>query len=303
MLRRLLLGADDRLQGAVDRGRPGGVLPGPGRSALRDGAGDLPPALQHQHRPDLDPRAALPPDRAQRRDQHRAGQPALDGRARAGPARGLLGRPPARALPDGAGGGQRLRLARQRRRSAGPLRLRPAGGAGDGDRRGLGGAGRPRPRPPRLLRVPRAADGAVGRPGGAGLLRWGDRRRGARPQRPAPRALPPDRRRSAGRCLRGGRPRTGRHGDRARARIGPARPRPDDRGRSDRRPPPPPRRHHRRAGRAPPLPRVACRAPQHVAGCGVRSAECGIRRAPFRHRRIGFLARFRTPHSAPRTPG
>ena len=42
---------------------------------------------------------------------------------------------------------------------------------------------------PRLLRVPRLPDGAVGRPGGHGLHRRPPDRRHARPQRPAARAL------------------------------------------------------------------------------------------------------------------
>jgi glutamate synthase (NADPH/NADH) large chain len=48
---------------------------------------------------------------------------------------------------------------------------------------------------PRLLRIPRRADGAVGRPRRRGLHRWPPDRRDAGPQRPAPRALPRHRRR------------------------------------------------------------------------------------------------------------
>ena len=48
---------------------------------------------------------------------------------------------------------------------------------------------------PRLLRIPRRADGAVGRPGRDRLHRRPPDRRDARPQRPAPGALPRHRRR------------------------------------------------------------------------------------------------------------
>ncbi|MDC4226326.1 MAG: hypothetical protein MPW15_19255 [Candidatus Manganitrophus sp.] len=58
-------------------------------------------------------------------------------------------------------------------------------------------------RPARLLRVPRRHDGAVGRPGRRGLHRRPADRRHARPQRPAPRALPRHRRRPGGHGLRG----------------------------------------------------------------------------------------------------
>ena len=56
-----------------------------------DAARALPPALQHQHLPDLVAGAAVPPARAQRRDQHAARQPQLDEGARARAASALWG--------------------------------------------------------------------------------------------------------------------------------------------------------------------------------------------------------------------
>ena len=59
----------------------------------------------------------------------------------------------------------------------------------------------------RLLRVPRLADGAVGRPGGDRLHRWPRDRRNAGPQRLAPRPLHRHQGRSGGAGLRGRRAR------------------------------------------------------------------------------------------------
>ena len=73
------------------------------------------------------------------------------------------------------------------------LLARPRGD--DDDPRGLGAALGDGRAPPRLLRVPRRDDGAVGRPGRDGLHRRPPDRRHARPQRPAPGALHRHRRR------------------------------------------------------------------------------------------------------------
>ena len=73
--------AHPRLQGDAAR-RPGRrVLPRPPRRAHGVGARAGAPALLHQHLPDLGPGAPVPDDRAQRRDQHPARQPQLDGGA------------------------------------------------------------------------------------------------------------------------------------------------------------------------------------------------------------------------------
>ena len=67
----------------------GEYYPRPEGRARRVGAGARAPALLHQHLPVLGPGAAVPHDRAQRRDQHAARQRQLDARApeRACPAR------------------------------------------------------------------------------------------------------------------------------------------------------------------------------------------------------------------------
>ena len=59
----------------------GELLPRPAGPALRQRAGPRPPALRHQHVPDLAARASLPHGRPQRRDQHAARQRELDGGA------------------------------------------------------------------------------------------------------------------------------------------------------------------------------------------------------------------------------
>ena len=98
-------------------------------------------------------------------------------------------------LPDRHARRERLRLVRRGRRAAHALRPQPAARRHDDGARGLGEPDRDRPRAPRLLRVPLDAHGAVGRPGRDRLHRRLARRRDARPQRPAPRALPRHRRR------------------------------------------------------------------------------------------------------------
>ena len=101
---------------------------------------------------------------------------------------------------------------------------RPLAAARDHDD-GAGGVGEPgrhRPRPRGVLRVPLDAHGAVGRPGRARLHRRLARRRDPRPQRPASRPLPGDRRRSRRARERDRRARLPRRPDRAQ---GPAAPR------------------------------------------------------------------------------
>jgi hypothetical protein len=112
------------------------------------------------------------------------------------------GRRPEEALPDQLRAPERHRHLRQRAGAADDGRL-PAGARGDDDDpRGLGAARADGRAPPRLLRVPRRDDGALGRPGGDGLHRRQADRRHARPQRPAPGALHRHRRRPGGDGLR-----------------------------------------------------------------------------------------------------
>ena len=64
----------DRLQGHVPGPAVVRLLSRPGRRAGRDGPGHRPPALQHEHVPQLAAGPAVPHDRPQRRDQHAARQ-------------------------------------------------------------------------------------------------------------------------------------------------------------------------------------------------------------------------------------
>ena len=113
-------------------------------------------------------------------------------------------------------------LRRGARAAAHGRPLAAARGADDGPG-GVGERARHGPGQARLLRVPRLADGAVGRPGLRDLHRRHADRRGARPQRPAARALVADRRRPGRAGHRGRRARhPGRPGRRARAGCSPA---------------------------------------------------------------------------------
>ena len=82
----------DRLQGHGHDAPARAVLPRPVRRAVRVQARPRALAVLDEHVPVVAARAAVPHDRAQRRDQHRAGQPQLDARPSV-PARvrGLLG--------------------------------------------------------------------------------------------------------------------------------------------------------------------------------------------------------------------
>ena len=70
-----------RLQGHGHDAPARAVLPRPLRRALRLEARARALALLHEHLPVVAARAAVPHDRAQRRDQHHPGQPQLDARA------------------------------------------------------------------------------------------------------------------------------------------------------------------------------------------------------------------------------
>ena len=111
LLRRFAVEPHAGLQRPVRRASAAGVLSRPARSRLRERPGRLPPALQHQHLPDLAAGPAVPTAGPQRRDQHAARQSRLDAGPRSAPA----SRRPTRHL---AGG---LRLD-QPRRSPAPAR-------------------------------------------------------------------------------------------------------------------------------------------------------------------------------------
>ena len=97
--------------------------------------------------------------------------------------------------PISLSGPVRHRLLRQRARVPAARRLLAAACGDDADPRGLGGQPADGRGPARLLRVPRRADGAVGRPGRDVLLGRRPYRRDARPQRPPSGALHGHRRR------------------------------------------------------------------------------------------------------------
>ena len=123
----------------------------------------------------------------------------------------------------------RIRPPRQRARAARAERPLDPARDDDDDPRGLPHPQGSRRRRQGLLRLPFVPDGALGRPGRGGVHRRQDRRRHARPQRPAARPLDPGHRGLRRARVRGG----GDHGrPRAHPAQGPPRPREDVPGRS-----------------------------------------------------------------------
>ena len=133
--------------------------------------------------------ASLPHGRAQRRDQHAARQRQLDGGAAGVRVVAAVRRRHHQAVADLLRGPVGHRLLRQRARVPGDGRLQPGARRHDADPRGVGRQPADGWQAPRLLRVSRLPDGAVGRPGRHGLHRRAPDRRHARPQRPAAGAL------------------------------------------------------------------------------------------------------------------
>ncbi len=101
----------------------------------------------------------------------------------------------------------RLGVVRQRARAAADGRLSARARDDADDPRGVGRQSADGRGSPRFLRIPRRADGAVGRPGGDGVHRRPADRRDARSQRVAPGALHRHRRRLRHHGLRGRRAR------------------------------------------------------------------------------------------------
>ncbi len=177
------------LQGHAVRGPDRGDVSRPHRSGRRVGARARPPAVQHQHVPVVAAGAPVPLHRAQRRDQHAARQPQLDEGARGALPLGPPRRRPREGLPGHARGAVRLRHVRQR--AGVPRDERPLAPARD-PHDDPGAVAEPRIHEPRaagVLRVPRVADGALGRPRLHRVHRRHGHRRGAGPQRTAPVAL------------------------------------------------------------------------------------------------------------------
>ena len=159
---------------------------GPARR-LGDGAGAS--ALLHQHLPVVEAGASLPHGRPQRRDQHAARQRQLDGGAAGVGVLAAVRRRHLQAVADLLRGPVRHGVLRQRARIPGDGRLQPLARRHDADPRSVGRQPADGWQAPRLLRVSRLPDGAVGRPGRHGLHRRPPDRRHARPQRPAAGAL------------------------------------------------------------------------------------------------------------------
>ena len=214
-----------RLQGPAAGAAGRELLRRSAQPADRVGAGAGASALFDQHLPVLAAGAPVPLHLPQRRDQHGARQHQLDGGAAAGDVVGTARR---RSRQDGAAdraGPIRHRLHRQRARTA-RHRRRLFAGACDDDA-DPGGVVRPADGPgaARLLRIPRGADGAVGRAGGDRLHRRPPDRRDARPQRAAAGALHHHRRRSCDHglgepaCCRSRRRRSSANGGCSRARC------------------------------------------------------------------------------------
>jgi hypothetical protein len=238
-------------------------LPRPHRRALRqrDRPGAQP--VLDQHVSVLAARASLPLHRAQRRDQHDPREPQLDAHA-AGAARDRPHpRRPQATVPDLHAGRQRFGHVRRGARAAAPRRAQPAPRGADDDPGGVGEQPRDGPGPPRLLRVPRLADGAVGRTGLRQLHRRHGHRGGARPQRPAPRPVVADLRRPGRARQRDRRART-RPGD-GRGQ-GPAAAGPDVPGRHRARRDRLRRRREGRTGGRAPVRRVAARGSDRAGG-------------------------------------
>ena len=264
------------LQGHADDRPARAVLPRPVRRALRLRAGPGPLALLDEHLPELAAGPPLPAHRAQRRDQHRQGQPQLD----AGPREpGALRRHPRRPRADLPHlHARRLRLGDLRRgaRAAPPRRPLAAPLGAHDDPRGLGEPRVDGPRPQGVLRVPLDLHGALGRPGLRDLHRRHAHRRGARPQRPAPRPLLGHRRRARRPRLRGRGPRP-----RARERRAPRAPPAG---------PDVPRRHRRRPHRQRRGGQVLPRRREALRGVAARRPHRARRparpRAHHPHRRL-----------------
>ena len=195
VLRSVDVVANARLQGDAARA--------PGRRVFRRshrrehgvGARDGSPALLDEHVPDVGSRASVPAGVPQRRDQHAARKRQLDSRAPAGDREHGARRRPRQDLAAHLRRPIRFGVVRQRARAAADGRLSARARDDADDPRGVGRQSADGRGPARVLRIPRRADGAVGRSRGDGVHRRPPDRRDARPQRAAARALRRHRRR------------------------------------------------------------------------------------------------------------
>ena len=140
VLRGVDVGAHARVQGPAARRSGGQVLQGSAGSAPGVGAGAGAPALLHQYFPDLGPRAPVPTDRPQRRDQHPARQRQLDPRAAAGDFQPDTRSRPEQGLAADLRRPVRFGFVRQCARAAGDVGLFARARDDDADSRGLGKA-------------------------------------------------------------------------------------------------------------------------------------------------------------------
>ena len=177
------------LQGHVPVLPGEGLLPGPVGPARGLGDGARASALFHQHVPVVEAGAPLPHGRPQRRDQHAARQRQLDGGAAGVGVLAAVRQRHRQAVADLLRRPVRHGVLRQCARVPGDGRLQPLARRHDADPRGMGRQPADGWQAPRLLRVSRLPDGAVGRPRRHGLHGRAPDRRHARPQRIAAGAL------------------------------------------------------------------------------------------------------------------
>ena len=189
LLSRVAVDAHDRLQGhAARRASSAHYYKRPADPRLEIGPRAGASALLDQHLPVLVAGASLPHGRPQRRDQHAARQRQLDGGAAGIRSPPSCSAPTSRKLWPISYEGQSDTACFDNALEflvAGRLFARPCDD--DADPGGLGRQSADGRGAPRLLRISRRADGAVGRPGGDRLHRRPPDRRHPRPQRPAAR--------------------------------------------------------------------------------------------------------------------
>ena len=187
VLRHVDVVAHHRLQGHAARAPGGRVFRRPQRRVHGVGAGDGASAVLDQHVSDVGPRASVPARLPQRRDQYAARQRQLDPRAPAGHREQRARRGSRQDLAADLRRAVRLRVVRQCARAPRDGRLFARARDDADDPRGLGGQPADGRGPARFLRIPRRADGAVGRSRRDGVHRRPADRRDARPQRTAAR--------------------------------------------------------------------------------------------------------------------
>ncbi len=204
------------LQGHVP-GRPARhLLSRPARAGLRERAGARAPAFLDQHVSDLVAGASLPHVAHNGEINTLRGNNNWMAARQASVSSKLYGDDIGEALADLLRGPVRHRLLRQCAGIPGARRLSARARHDDDDPRGLGGQSAHGRRAPRVLRIQRRHDGAMGRPGRDRVHQRPPDRRNARPQRPAAGALSRHPRRPHHHGVRNGRAADSGAGHRAR---------------------------------------------------------------------------------------